>query len=53
MEEAQANQKTGPVNDAFKDLFNTALDDIWKGNSDVINWQLRQINLKIVYYGPS
>jgi capsid protein len=31
MEEAQANQKTGPVNDAFKDLFNTALDDIWKG----------------------
>lgn len=21
----------GPVNDAFKDLFNTALDDIWKG----------------------
>jgi hypothetical protein len=31
IEDAQANQKTGPVNDAFKDLFNTALDDIWKG----------------------
>jgi hypothetical protein len=32
MENAQANApKAGPVNDAFKDLFNTALDDIWKG----------------------
>ncbi|MBN2257819.1 MAG: hypothetical protein JW704_08340 [Anaerolineaceae bacterium] len=30
-EETQVPQKTGPVNDAFKDLFNTALDDIWKG----------------------
>jgi hypothetical protein len=32
MENAQASApKAGPVNDAFKDLFNTALDDIWKG----------------------
>jgi hypothetical protein len=31
MENSQPAPKAGPVNDAFKDLFNTALDDIWKG----------------------
>jgi hypothetical protein len=31
VEDTQTQQKNGPVNDAFKDLFNTALDDIWKG----------------------
>jgi hypothetical protein len=31
IENAQVTPKAGPSNDAFKDLFNTALDDIWKG----------------------
>ncbi len=31
VDESQPQQKNGPANDAFKDLFNTALDDIWKG----------------------
>lgn len=30
-DEGEGQQKNGPVNDAFKDLFNTALDDIWRG----------------------
>ncbi|MGA9399067.1 MAG: hypothetical protein WBV22_12500 [Anaerolineaceae bacterium] len=31
VDDGQPPQKNGPANDAFKDLFNTALDDIWKG----------------------
>lgn len=34
-------------------MFDDALDDIWLEWTMFINWQLRELNLKIVYYGPA